>query len=205
MDGGGNTIRGDLITTLIARKLLETHPGRRILYDLRSSRIVPQMIREAGGEPVRTRVGHAFIKQQMREAGALFAGELSYHFYFEDFYYCDCGIYAMLEILDLLARTGKSLSELVAPLCQYAHSGEINFEVGDADRALAEIERHFRDGSVSRLDGLSIDYPDWWFNVRPSNTAPLLRLNLEADSEELMKQRMEEVSVLLARFQGGMG
>jgi len=203
VDGCGNAIRGDLITTLMAEKLLEANPGRTILYDLRSSRIVPQIIREAGGEPVRTRVGHAFIKQQMRELNALCAGELSYHFYFEDFFYCDGGIYAMLEVLDLLAKTGKSLDELVEPLRQYAHSGEINFEVGDVHQAMAEIERHFHDGDVSRLDGLSIDYADWWLNLRPSNTEPLLRLNLEAEREEIMKQRVKEITRLLARFQGG--
>ena len=202
VDGCGNAIRGDLITALIAEKLLKASPGRKILYDLRSSRVVPQMIREAGGEPVKTRVGHAFIKRQMRELEALAAGELSYHFYFEEFFYCDGGIYAMFEILDLLSKTGKSLHELVTPLRQYSHSGEINFEVGDVRLAMSEIELHFGAAEVTHLDGLSIDYSDWWLNLRPSNTEPLLRLNLEADSEELMNQRLEEVGSLLVRFQG---
>jgi phosphomannomutase len=202
VDEGGHNIRGDLVTALIAGKLLETHPGRKVLYDLRASRIVPQVIREAGGEPIRTRVGHVFIKLQMRDAVALFAGELSYHFYFEDFFYCESGIYAMLQVLDILSRTGKSLAALVAPLRQYAHSGEINFDVTDANEAMEEIERRFKDGDVDHLDGLTVEYPSWWFNLRPSNTEPLLRLNLEADSEELMKRRLEEVSQLLARCQG---
>jgi phosphomannomutase len=200
MDGNGESLRGDLMTALVAQELLGAHPGRRVLYDLRASRIVPQVIREAGGEPIRTRVGHAFIKLQMRDAVALFGGELSYHFYFEDFFYCESGIYAMLQVLDIVGRTGKSLAALAAPLRQYAHSGEINFDVTDTNRAIGEIERRFKDGDVDHLDGLTVEYPSWWFNLRPSNTEPLLRLNLEADSEELMKQRLEEVGQLLARF-----
>ncbi|MEN6368517.1 MAG: phosphomannomutase/phosphoglucomutase, partial [Thermotogota bacterium] len=170
LDEDGSVVRGDLITALIARELLERHHGRRVLYDLRASRIVPQVIREAGGEPIRTRVGHAFIKQQMRDVEALFAGELSYHFYFEDFFYCESGIYAMLQVLRILDGLGKSLAELVAPLRRYSHSGERNFRVEDPRAVLEAVEQRFGDGEVDHLDGLTVTYDAWWFNLRPSNT-----------------------------------
>jgi phosphomannomutase len=197
LDEAGTTIRGDLITALIARDLLSGHAGRRVLYDLRASRVVPQVIREAGGEPIRTRVGHAFIKQSMRDVEALFAGELSYHFYFEDFFYCESGIYAMLQVLETLSRMGVPLRDLVRPLCRYSHSGERNFEVTEPTTALEVVERRFSDAEIDHLDGLTAKYDTWWFNLRPSNTEPLLRLNLEADTEDLMNQRLEEVGHLL--------
>ena len=197
LDEARETVRGDLFVALLAPQILARNGGGKILYDLRSSRVVPEQVKRYGGEPIKTRVGHAFIKHIMRDQGAVFGGELSYHFYFRDFFYCESGIYAMLQAIELLAESSKTLAELVAPLRTYAHSGEINFCVVDVKAALAMVEKHFKDGDVSYLDGLSVDYPQWWFNLRPSNTEPLLRLNVEADSEPLLRKKVQAISRLL--------
>jgi phosphomannomutase len=197
LDEAGAVVRGDLLTAFLAPWLLRKSGGGKILYDLRSSRVVPDVIREHGGEPIKTRVGHAFIKHIMREQRALFGGELSYHFYYRDFFNCESGIYAMLHVLQVLAESGKGLSDAMAPLHRYAHSGEINFAVPDVEQAVQAAEQAFPDGVISHLDGLSVDYADWWFNLRPSNTEPLLRLNLEAATEELMRDRLGLVGRLL--------
>jgi len=197
LDESGQVVRGDLLTALLAAELLDENGGGKILYDLRSSRVVPEVIRNHGGEPIKTRVGHAFIKQIMREEQALFGGELSYHFYFSEFFNCESGILAMLQTCKLLAKLGKPLSELVEPLRKYAHSGEVNFRVHDVDNALRYVQEHFSDGQLSRLDGVSVDYDNWWFNLRASNTEPLVRLNLEADKRSLMVAGVERVAHLL--------
>ena len=197
LDEAGAVVRGDLLTAFLAPWLLKRNAGGKILYDLRSSRVVPDVIREHGGEPIKTRVGHAFIKHIMREQRALFGGELSYHFYYRDFFNCESGIYAMLHVLQVLAESGKGLSDAMAPLHRYAHSGEINFAVPDVEQAVQAVEQAFPDGVVCHLDGLSVDYADWWFNLRPSNTEPLLRLNLEAATEELMQDKLGLVGRLL--------
>ncbi len=202
IDEDGNLVRGDLLTALIASHLLDERGPGTIIYDLRSSRVVAEVVREHGGRPVKTRVGHSFIKALMREEEALFAGELSFHFYFSDFFYCESGILAMLAVIKLLADSGKSLKSLIAPLRRYAHSGEINFRVTDQQAAMEAAAARFSDGEISRLDGLSVDYPDWWFNLRPSNTEPLLRLNAEADSPELLAEKLREIEAVLARFSG---
>ncbi len=191
------TVRGDLLVALLAPRFLLESPGGKILYDLRSSRIVPEEIRKFGGQPIRTRVGHAFIKHMMRQERALFGGELSYHFYFSEFFNCESGILAMLEVLDIIAESGQSLSELIGPLRKYSHSGEINFRVTSVEDALRTIESHFSDGCISHLDGLSVEYEDWWLNLRPSNTEPLLRLNLEADTNAEMREHVDQVERLL--------
>lgn len=203
LDEEQGTVRGDLLVALLAPRILARHAGGKILYDLRSSRVVPEQVRRYGGEPIKTRVGHAFIKHIMREQGAVFGGELSYHFYFRDFFNCESGIYAMLQTIDLLAESSRTLAELVAPLRRYAHSGEINFHVVDVDAALAMVKTHFKDGEVSNLDGLSIDYPKWWLNLRPSNTEALLRLNVEADTEPLLRKKVRAISRLLSEPEGG--
>jgi len=197
LDESRQVVRGDLLTALLAAELLAAHAGGKILYDLRSSRVVPEIIRDHGGEPVKTRVGHTFIKQIMREEQAIFGGELSYHFYFSEFFNCESGILAMLQACNLIAKSGKSLVELVAPLRKYAHSGEVNFRVADADKALRSVQEHFCDGRLSTLDGISVDYANWWFNLRASNTEPLVRLNLEADTQSLMEDGVERVTQLL--------
>ena len=197
LDEAGRTIRGDLLVALLAPRFLSERPGGKILYDLRSSRIVPEEIRKFGGQPIRTRVGHAFIKHVMRQEGALFGGELSYHFYFSEFFNCESGILAMLEVLDLIAKSGQGLSELIDPLCKYSHSGEINFRVESVKDALRTIESYFSNGRISHQDGLSVEYEDWWFNLRPSNTEPVLRLNLEADTCDLAEEKVTLVRHLL--------
>jgi len=194
IDENGTIIRGDLLTALLSQHLLRENGPAPILYDLRSSRIVPEVIRASGGQPVKTRVGHAFVKRIMREHDALFGGELSYHFYFRDFFYCESGILAMLDVCRLLAETGARLSDLVVPLRKYFHSGEVNFEVRNTGLVLSALEDRFAHGSIEKLDGLSVEYEDWWFNARPSNTEPLLRLTLEARTPDLMTQKLDLVS-----------
>jgi phosphomannomutase len=199
VDEEGTPIPGDMLTALFAQELLRERGGGKILYDLRSSWSVPEVIREAGGEPIMCRVGHAHIKKQMREEGALFGGELSMHFYFSDLWNCESGDFAMLLLLKILVREQKPLSAIWKPLRRYAHSGEINFTVKDPQTILSALQDRYQGeaSDVSHLDGLRMEFGDWWFNVRPSNTEPLLRLNLEARTVEEMEKRKEEVSALI--------
>ena len=195
IDETGEFIAGDFITALLARSLLATHPGSAILYDVRASRAVADTVEAAGGHAYRNRVGHAFFKRRMREEGSLFGGEVSGHYYFRDFYCADSGTIPALLMLELCSREGKPPSELLAPYRQrYFISGEINSEVADADAKIAEIAELYADARQDTLDGISIDYDDWHFNVRPSNTEPLLRLCLESlVSPQDMERRRDEV------------
>ncbi len=200
VDERGEPIASDLMTGVLARHQLARHPGGLVLYDLRSSRAVPEEIEKAGGRAEMCRVGHSFVKARMRESGAIFAGELSGHLYFRfsDTLVADDGIAGLVAVLDVLAREKRPLSEIVAPLRRYAASGEINSRVSDVQRVLETIEREHREApTVSKLDGLLVRYPDWWFNLRPSNTEPVLRLNLEADTHEHMVRERDR---LLARI-----
>ena len=173
--------------------LLERHPGDRIIYDVRCSWAVPDFISAAGGEALVERVGHAFIKPRMFEEGAVFAGELSGHYYFRDFFGADSGILPSLLLLEILSQRGK-LSRLLAPFeSGYFISGEINSEVADPQAKIAELADCFSDGDVEYIDGISVGFDDWHFNVRPSNTEPLLRLNLEGRSLETMAARRDQV------------
>jgi phosphomannomutase len=202
VDERGEPISADLITGLLARAALRRHPGGRVLYDLRSSRATAEAIAEAGGVPEMCRVGHAFIKAQMRESGAVFAGELSGHFYFRfgPTLVHDDGVAAFVALLDVLAGEGKPLSELVAPLRRYTGSGEINRRVSDTPALLAALEAdHAGKAEIVKLDGLLVRYPDWWFNVRASNTEPVVRLNLEARDEASMRAHRDAI---LARIEG---
>lgn len=193
VDETGESISGDMITVLIARETLKKAPGSNILYDLRSSWIVKDEIEKAGGAPVMCRVGHGLIKKQMREEGGHFAGELSSHYFFSDFYYTDNGDLAMLNVIKQLLSSGKKMSELIKPLLKYHHSDEINSMVKDIPSKLAELEAAYPEGNRFYLDGITIEFDDWWFNVRPSNTEPLLRLNVEAKSKQLMEEKVAEV------------
>ncbi len=193
IDEKGKKIPEDLVTALIAQVYLARVPGATILYDLRSSRSVPETITALGGKAVRSRVGHAFIKASMREADALFAGELSGHFYFRDAGFTDNAIFAMVQMLNLLALKKAPVSSLIAPLRKYSATGEINMEVKDGEAIFQELEKRYADGRQDHLDGLSVDYASWWFNLRASNTEPLIRLNLEASSPDEMESRKEEV------------
>ncbi len=200
VDDEGEPIASDLVTALFARRVLCHKPGGTVLYDLRSSRVTAEEVEAAGGKAEMCRVGHSFVKAQMREVGAVFAGELSGHFYFRfsPTLVADDGIAAFVTMLDVLAEAEEPLSKLVAPLRRYAASGEINSRVEDVAGLLAAIEReHAGAPEISHLDGLLVRYPDWWFNLRPSNTEPVLRLNLEADTEEKM---VEQRDAMLARI-----
>ncbi len=199
IDENGAFVPGDFVTALLAEALLVRHPGAKILYDLRASRAVPDTIRAGGGEPLMNRVGHAFFKQRMRRESVLFGGEVSGHYYFRANHYADYGFIPALLILELMSRKRATMAELLAPLrATYFISGEINSRVDDVPAALARIEQRFADGAVSHLDGVSVDYPDWHFNVRPSNTEPLLRLNLGATSAAQMEEKRDLVlSVIL--------
>jgi phosphomannomutase len=200
VDDTGEFVPGDFVTALLADAVLEREPGAKVIYDVRASRAVPETIERAGGVPVVNRVGHAFIKQRMRKEGAAFAGEVSAHYYFRDFSQADSGVVPFLLVLELLSRRGQKLSEILAPFRErFFLTGEINTPVDDVPLKLQELkERYAAQGaSISHLDGISIDFDDWHFNVRPSNTEPLLRLNLEAFSRERMEEKRDEVLALI--------
>jgi phosphomannomutase len=200
IDDTGEFVPGDFMTALLAESMLEKSPGAKIIYDVRASWAVPETIERAGGTPLVNRVGHAFIKQRMREEDAVFAGEVSGHYYFRDFFQADSGVIPFLLVLELISKRGKPLSELLRPYRErFFLTGEINVPVPDVAVKLQEIkERLGSEGKVSHLDGISIEAEDWHLNVRPSNTEPLLRLNLEALSEELMERKRDEVLELIS-------
>ncbi len=199
IDERGEFVDGDFLTALLAQALLAKHQHETILYDVRASRAVPDTVRAAGGTPEIGRVGHAFFKSRMRREGALFGGEVSGHYYFRDFYCADSGTIPALLILEHLSTTGESMSALLAPLRErYFISGEINSEVSDQQAKMQEIAERYSDAAQERLDGISIDYEGWHFNVRPSNTEPLLRLCLESlVSRQDMERRRDEVLELI--------
>jgi phosphomannomutase len=193
VDDTGEFVPGDFVTAAFAEIVLEKEPGAKLIYDVRASRAVPDTIERAGGVALVNRVGHAFIKARMRKEDAVFAGEVSGHYYFRDFSQADSGVVPFLLMLELISKRGR-LSEILAPLrSRYFISGEINTPVADVALKLQELKERYADGRVTHLDGLSVDFDDWHFNVRPSNTEPLLRLNLEATSEELMAAKRDEV------------
>jgi phosphomannomutase len=195
VDDGGEFVPGDFVTALFAESILEKEPGAKIIYDVRASWAVPDTIKRAGGIPLINRVGHAYIKLRMREEGAVFGGEVSGHYYFRDFYQADSGVIPLLLMLELVSKREKKLSEILRPFKErYFITGELNTPVPDVDLKLRELQERFApEGVVSHLDGISIESEDWHFNVRPSNTEPLLRLNLEARSKEKMEQKRDEV------------
>jgi phosphomannomutase len=200
VDETGEAIPADLMTALFCeviaeRKLLGWSQGVPMLYDLRSSRVVPETMRARRAEPIRSRVGHAFMKAVMRERGACFGGELSGHYYFRfpAGYIADDGAAAMLLLLEVLDARRRPLSELWKPYRKYRQSGEINRRVANVTETLTRVRAAFPDGAADELDGLTISYPDWWFNLRPSNTEPLLRLNLEAPDDESLARRRDRI------------
>jgi len=199
IDDIGQFVAGDFLTAILAEHLLAKHPGASILYDARASRAVPDTVKRAGGTPYVNRVGHAFFKTRMRDEGALFGGEVSGHYYFHDFYNADSGTIPALLILEKLSDEGRRMSELLEPYrSRYFISGEINSEVADGAAKMRELEERYADAQVTHIDGVSIDYPDWHFNVRPSNTEPLLRLTLESlVSHQHMEQQRDEVLALI--------
>ena len=196
IDDKGEIIPMDLFTALIAQDILSEGPAT-ILYDLRSSRAVKECIEENGGTAIMSRVGHAFIKAQMREHDAVFAGELSGHYYFKENYTAESQGLAFVKFANLICKSGKTSSELVAPLKKYAFSGEINSKVKDPKAILDTLKEKFADGNQFELDGLSCQYPTWWFNVRSSNTEPLLRLIVEADDQAQMEEKRDEILAII--------
>ncbi|HZH24213.1 MAG TPA: phosphomannomutase/phosphoglucomutase [Solirubrobacteraceae bacterium] len=199
IDGDGRFVDGDFLCALLARSVLQKHPGADILYDVRASRAVADTVEAAGGRPLVNRVGHAFFKARMAAEGGAFGGEVSGHYYFADFYNADSGTLPALLILELLGKSGRTLAELLEPLrSRYFISGEINSEVADQQDRIEAIRERYADGRITELDGVSVDYPDWHFNVRSSNTEPLLRLCLESlVSPEHMEARRDEVLSLI--------
>jgi phosphomannomutase len=199
IDDRGSFVDGDFLTALLAESMLSKHPGATILYDVRASRAVADVTERAGGRALMNRVGHAFFKTRMREEDATFGGEVSGHYYFHDFYCADSGTIPALLILELLSQRGARLSELLEPFrSHYFISGEINSEVADPQAKIEELAARFRDGRQYRLDGISVEYEDWHFNVRPSNTEPLLRLCLESlRSHEDMERRRDEMLAVI--------
>jgi phosphomannomutase len=195
VDDSGEFVPGDFVTALFSELVLEKEPGAKIIYDVRASWAVPETIERAGGIPLMNRVGHAYIKQRMREEAATFGGEVSGHYYFRDFSQADSGVVPFLLMLELVSKRGQKLSEILRPFREtYFITGELNTPVPDVALKLQELEERFdQEGRISHLDGVSVDAKDWHMNVRPSNTEPLLRLNLEARSKELMESKRDEV------------
>src|SRR5918993_3678793 len=200
VDEEGTTISGDLAAALISKNVLEKEPGATILYSAVCSKAFPELVEREGGKAIRTKAGHSIIKPQMRKHDAAFGGEHSAHFYFRDNYFADSGIIAMLTIAELVGRQEEPVSRLLSPIDPYVRSGEINSEVEDQSATLGKVEDHFSkhiDAKIDHLDGLTVDLGDWWFNLRPSNTEPLLRLNVEAEDNETMERKRDELLNLI--------
>ena len=204
VDEKAEPVSGSLTTALVAASMLSKHPGETILHNLICSHVVPEVVREHGGTPVRTQVGHSIIKQVMADTGAIFGGEHSGHYYYRDNFRADSGIITAMVVLELISQSGTSLSELLQPYKRYADSGEINTEVADPKATVAAITDAERasGASVDLLDGLTVERADWWYNVRPSNTEPLLRLNVEARTPEACAAHVAEVQHLISEYAG---
>jgi len=197
VDERGNNISCDLITALMAAYFLKTNPKSVIVYDLRSSLVVSEEILKNGGTPRRERVGHAFMKKALRDSHAVFGGELSGHFYYQDNYYADSAAITLVHMLNIVSQAGCKVSRLIEPLRRYHSSGELNFRVVDKDQKMEELERKFNKGQADRLDGVTVRFKEWWFNCRPSNTEPLLRLNVEAKTKSMLDEKLAEIVDLL--------
>jgi len=197
VDEKGDLIDGSTVTALVALNTLKRHPGSKILYNLICSRSVPELIKANGGIPIRSQVGHSLIKQTMREEDVIFGGEHSGHFYFRDNWYADSGMIALMQCLELFSETDKPVSEFITPIDTRFRSGEINTQVKDVQGKMREIEEFYKGAQIDHLDGVTISYPEWWLNVRPSNTEPLLRLNVEGDTRALMEQHRDEALELI--------
>ncbi len=202
VDDGGAIVGADLVTALLAGQILERFPGAPIVYDVRSSWATREAIEAAGGVPVRERVGHSFMKATMRRLDSPFGGELAGHFYYKENYFADSSLITTIEVLNLLRRSGASMSALLQPLRRYAGTGEVNFHVEDKDGMIRRIGEIFGDGRMDTIDGITVEYDDWWFNVRPSNTEPLLRLVMEARDAGTLARARERVLAVLGTPEG---
>lgn len=201
VDSKGRLLNGNITTAIIAADVLARHPGAAIVYSAAMSNVVPETIKKNGGTAIRCQVGHSNIEQAMRQHDALFGGEYSGHLYFKDNYYAGSGLIGALTVIDILARSGKTLVELHDQYSLYANSGEINLPVNNVVEVMDTLAAHYEDGAQDRLDGLTVRYKDWWFNARPSNTEPLLRLSIEADDQELLQVRQQELLTLVDSLQ----
>ena len=199
VDEKGGVVSPDLIGVLVAESVLKRYPGQKIMYDIRSSNIVKEKIKEAGGVAIMSRVGHSFIKERMRKENIVFAQEFSGHYYFKDRYFAESPFLVLFKILERLSESKKKLSDIIKEYKKYYHSGEINFEVADKEKKIKELEKKFPKGKKTYLDGLRVDFKDWWFNVRPSNTEPLLRLVIEAKTKEILEKKKKEISALIKK------
>lgn len=197
VDEKAQPLGGDMVTALVAKNLLKKEKGATILYNLICSKAVPQIIERSGGKAVRTRVGHALIKPLMKQHNAIFGGEHSGHFYFRNNWFADSGLIALLVCLELISEENKPLSALVKSIDPYFRSGEINSQVDDIPKKLEEIEKQYSSGKIDHLDGITVDFKDWWFNVRPSNTEPLLRLNIEANTKKKLEEKKQKLLKLI--------
>ncbi len=193
VDETGATIGSDLLTAFLVPYFLEKKPKSAIVYDLRSSRVVMEEIIKYGGTPRRERVGHAYMKKAMRDTHAIFGGELSGHYYYEENFYADSAVITLVHVLNVVDEKDKPMSELIQPLRRYCNSGEVNFKVDNKQAKMEELARRYSDGQIDYLDGVTISFKDWWFNCRPSNTEPLLRLNVEAKTKELLEEKLAEI------------
>jgi len=193
VDERGGEVSGSAITALLAQSILAGSPGSAVVYNTVSSRIVPETIRASGGKPVHAKVGHKYIKQAMREHDAVFGGEHSGHFYFRESFYAESSLFALLMVLDLRSKTGRPLSEIVAPFRSYASSGERNFTVRNLAGLETALKQRYPDGQFDSTDGLTVEYPDWWFNIRPSSNEPLVRLNVEARTPTILEEKLREL------------
>ncbi len=197
VDDAGNIVRGDIITALLASYFVTN--GDRVIYDLRASRVVREEIEKKGGKALESRVGHSFIKALMREEGAVFGGEFSGHYYFKDFFFAESAIFALFTIMSIIQNSSKKLSELARPLLRYSKSHEINFTVKNKEKTMDKMAAQFPDSHISYLDGIKVEYDDWWFNLRPSANEDLLRLNIEAATPELLSKKKKLLAELLAQ------
>lgn len=198
IDDQGQFIPGDFLTAVLGKYLLEKYPGSKVIRDVRSSWAVPDLISEAGGTPLLERVGHAFMKRRMSDEDAIFAGEVSGHYYFRDFFFADSGIVPSLYLIEMLSTKGVKMSDILRPIQEkYFISGELNSTVSDAKAKMEELKERYKDGDIETLDGVSVSYPTWHFNVRPSNTEPLLRLCMEAKTQAEMERRRDELLAII--------
>jgi len=200
IDEHGGRIPSDLVIAALAEFFLRKSPGATVLYDLRASRAVPERIRELGGNPAKTRVGHSFVKQRMREIKAVFAGELSGHYYYREMGFIDNGIVSLVTMLNLIGLRNEPVSELIRPLQKYAQTGEVTFQVRDGDELFRELEYAYSDATKEHLDGLTIEYPDWWFNLRQSHTEPAVRLVMEANNHDTLEREQARLNRIIDKY-----
>jgi len=199
IDEKGERIAGDLITALLVSLILEERPRQKILCDVRSSNIVKEIVKKSGGIPIIGRIGHSFIKEKMRKENIIFQGELNGHYYFRKHYFTEAPFFAIFKVIEEIIKTKKKISELVKPFKKYFHSGEINFKIKNKEKILKNLERKFKNGKILKIDGLRIDFKDWWFNIRPSHTEPVLRLVIEAKTKKIMEEKKKELTALIKK------